>query len=236
MYPIIHCHINNTTLDALTISCQKCAKRRFLVICVEITLYEAVVSSPASCDLNPAPEQSCALDPDSRQQMNTIDFNIFMFALVVEWDLQSVTRHWWRYLWYSRYLGTVLPTFYSPPLPSFHCPISGISRHTHKGGWAWPFQTLGKIRPTRNFCCPPFPLSLWHLFTPLCLNRYRRFPSALLHSLFEHRPRRCHLFRISRPLLRSLYLFPDYNGRRLSSGPVDKWIWKERAKFSWCLI
>ena len=56
----------------------------FFVDFFQFTLYDAVVRSPASCDLNPAPEQSCALAYCTRQQMNTIDFNIFMFALVVE--------------------------------------------------------------------------------------------------------------------------------------------------------
>ena len=47
-------------------------------------MYDAVVSSPATSELNPALEQSCALAYCARQQMNTIDFSIFMLALIVE--------------------------------------------------------------------------------------------------------------------------------------------------------
>ena len=50
----------------------------------EITLYDAVVRPSATSDLNPAPEQSCAQAYCARQQMNTIDFSIFMLALIVE--------------------------------------------------------------------------------------------------------------------------------------------------------
>ena len=151
--------------------------------CAEITLYDAVVSSPATSELNPALEQSCALAYCARQQMNTIDFSIFMLALIVEARsskaLMAPPEFFFYVPWHC-------PTFHSSP-------ISGISRH--KGGRRMrgrglPFQTFWKIRerPTRNFCCSPFPLSLWHLFTPLlCLNnRYRRFPFRTVAHPLPH--------------------------------------------------
>ena len=154
--------------------------------CAEITLYDAVVSSPATSELNPALEQSCALAYCARQQMNTIDFSIFMLALIVE--VRS-----------SKALMAPPESFLYVPwhCPTFHSsPISGISRHTKVGGWEGvaflfrPFGRLERERPTRNFCCSPFPLplSLWHLFTPLlCLNnRYRRFPFRTVAHPLPH--------------------------------------------------
>ena len=97
----------------------------------EVTLYDAVVSSPATSELNPALEQSCALAYCARQQMNTIDFSIFMLALI--FGLRS-----------SKALMVAPEFFFYVPwhCPTFHSsPISGISRHTHshKGDErAWP--------------------------------------------------------------------------------------------------
>ena len=118
--------------------------------------------------------------------MNTIDFNIFIFALVVQVEIFKVVMAvpvWFFYVpWHCA-------SFYYARL--FTAQFPGLAGTHTKVGWegvAFLFRPFGRLDPRETFVVRLFlPLTMALIYTSLCvfeqISAISSLPSALLHPL-----------------------------------------------------